>query len=281
MKVLFNDPWRLPGVFFEEHSDDGGSEGAEDGTNGVLGGEAEANNDSGNDGNNSDNGSNDADNTPEHSDPFADTPTSNETPSEGGSEGGNEEGGEVSPAAWQGQAKGKNKTRADLAKFSTINDLIEAYDKLKESSANAAPEDPSEYGLSDEDQAKHFQELGLSKEAATEISKEIETRVKDAKKDFFGKYGGDKNTAEKWIRETYGKDHMDKKNDMLRALNLADADFNELITKTPIGNNPTVLKYLQYVGSLFGEDNVPLPSNEGGVIDEDEAKMRRMYPSMY
>jgi len=277
LDFLLKNSWWMPGIFFEQ-ADDGGGGGEESTesteateTEGVLG--AGGDNDGGNDDSGDDSGDSDADNTSTHSDPFADS-SSEESSEEGGEEG-------VTPAAWQAQAKGENKTRKDLAEFPTINDLIEAYDNLRESTASAAPEDPSEYGLSDEVQAKRFQELGLSKEAATEVSKEIETRVKEAQKDFFGKYGGNKDTAEKWIRETFGKEHVDKKNDMLRALNLADADFNELITKTPIGNNPTVLKYLQYVGSLFGEDNVPLPSNEGGVIDEDEAKMRRMYPSMY
>jgi len=200
---------------------------------------------------------------------------------EDGNDGG-DGSGDIKPAAWQAQGKGEIKTRKDLAEFETISDLVAAYDVLKEkvSKNPQVPSDAGEYGI-DEELGKEFLNLGIDKASAKGLSEFIAKREESAKSELFNLYAGTKKDADLWIRETYGKDHVKAKADMNRALEFAPPETYKLITTTAVGNNTALLSFLQKVGSMFAEDGFPLSEAQGGMVDEETAKLQRLYPSMF
>jgi hypothetical protein len=199
-------------------------------------------------------------------------------------ESATEEGeGTTRPAAWQAQGSWDIKSREDLAQFRTITDLVKKYDELNEKVKTIpnVPETYEGYKDVDEELARALHDVGVSEEQGKKIAEIVTENKEKANNEAEGKYGKTKHEAELWMRESFGKDHEVKKADMQRALKLADAPFYELVTSSPVGNNPAILSFLQKVGAMFAEDGILISESQGGMISDEDARLRRLYPSMY
>lgn len=219
--------------------------------------------------------------------------------SEIGETGGNDEGNYKPSDAPKilAQAKNENKTREDLFSYKTLDDYIAAIDELKgktyipgeEASeeevaaykkAIGAPETAEDYTDISEDFAKVAFEMNLTNEQASTMAKHLDSRLNQLQNTI----KASSLETEKMLKEEWGKNYTKNIEHMKKAIDLTTDQVPELkerLRKTGAGNDPVIVKAFAYLGSLFSEEGIPLGESSGGVIDDEEAKLRSAYPSMF
>lgn len=217
---------------------------------------------------------------------------------EGGSEG--DPGSPTDPPKILSQASDANKSRKDLFAMKKLDDYIAEIDRLKSATRFPGddaspeeketfmkevykqlgiPEDLSEYEVG-ENFAKKAAELKLTKDQAKAVADMIDNATSDA-------YQEIKATAvetEKSLKQEWGKEYKAKIANMGKAIDIISdvvPDIKDFLRTTKAGNSPQMIKALEYIGSIFSEDGIPLGQGKGGLIDDREAMLREAYPTMF
>lgn len=202
---------------------------------------------------------------------------------------GGEGGPEVPP--WLKQAKKDNQNREELWSLQKIDDLIAERDRFKEK-ADKAPEVPEEYNLKitkdgDEQGTKELaakaKELGMTQEqldfAMEQINEKSTAVAKEMVKQIADGYTAQ--SAKDLFQKEWGKDFDKHYTDMRRGIKIMGKSFEQILGKTGLGNNPSVVRALSALGSKFSEDDTPLSESQGGIVDDNTAFLKQRYPSMF
>jgi len=221
--------------------------------------------------------------------------TSGESPSDESNvsegEAGEQSGSDKKMPPWLAQASKQYQDREDLYDFEKIDNLIAERDRLAEK-AEKIPEPPEEYEYKlnegdDKEATEKFVEEAKEKGLTQDQFDFMMEKVNERSKFISGEIqrtlteGYTVETASDLFQREWGKDYEKNFSDMRRGLKVMGSKFGDILNKTGLGNNPNVVRALTDLGSKFSEDMTPLSESEGGEINDEVAKLKERYPSMF